>query len=45
MPPMFDTDVDGVVVAKAVSAKAAEVIVAAQNGLEIKRDLIPFFGE
>ena len=42
---MLDTDVDRVVVAKAVSAKAAEVIVAAQNRLEINRDLIPLFGE
>ena len=45
VPPMLDTDVGRVVVAKAVSAKAAEVIVAAQNGLEINRDLIPLFGE
>src|SRR4029434_10778819 len=45
VPAMLDTDVDRVVVAKAVSAKAAEVIVAAQNGLEINGDLVSLFGE
>src|SRR6187455_174479 len=45
LPPMLDTDVDRVVVAKAVSPETTEVIVAAQNGLEINRDLIPLFGE
>src|SRR5688572_5275275 len=35
VPPMLDTDVGRVVVAKAVSVKAAEVIVAAKNRLEI----------
>ena len=44
VPPMFDTDVDRVVVAKAVSAKAAEVIVAAQNRLEIIGTSFPSLG-